>query len=290
MSKILTVNNLTKKYGEKIVLNGISFSLEKGEVCGFLGPNGAGKTTTMKIIVNLLEKTSGDIIYDDNIKISYLQDVPEFYDFYKVNEYLEFLLSLNNDKNLKRIDEILSLVGLKKEQDKQIKKLSRGLRQRLGIASSIINNPDILILDEPVSALDPMGRKEIFDLIEKLKGDMSIIFSSHILSDAQRICDQVIIIDNGNILLDKKIEEIALNNNILTIDFINEEDVKSFKKAYKKDIDINKNIVEIETSDINNTQFEIFNILSKNKINVNSISIKKNSLEEIFVSEVKRHE
>ena len=232
MSKILTVNNLTKKYGEKIVLNGISFSLEKGEVCGFLGPNGAGKTTTMKIIVNLLEKTSGDIIYDDNIKISYLQDVPEFYDFYKVNEYLEFLLSLNNDKNLKRIDEILSLVGLNKERDKQIKKLSRGLRQRLGIASSIINNPDILILDEPVSALDPMGRKEIFDLIEKLKGDMSIIFSSHILSDAQRICDQVIIIDNGNILLDKKIEEIALNNNILTIDFINEEDVKSFKKAY----------------------------------------------------------
>lgn len=290
MSKILTVNNLTKKYGEKIVLNGISFSLEKGEVCGFLGPNGAGKTTTMKIIVNLLEKTSGDIIYDDNVKISYLQDVPEFYDFYKVNEYLEFLLSLNNDKNLKRIDEILSLVGLKKEQDKQIKKLSRGLRQRLGIASSIINNPDILILDEPVSALDPMGRKEIFDLIEKLKGDMSIIFSSHILSDAQRICDQVIIIDNGNILLDKKIEEIALNNNILTIDFINEEDVKNFKKSYKKDIDINKNIVEIETSDINNTQFEIFNILSKNKINVNSISIKKNSLEEIFVSEVKRHE
>lgn len=290
MSKILTVNNLTKKYGEKIVLNGISFSLEKGEVCGFLGPNGAGKTTTMKIIVNLLEKTSGDIIYDDNIKISYLQDVPEFYDFYKVNEYLEFLLSLNNDKNLKRIDEILSLVGLNKERDKQIKKLSRGLRQRLGIASSIINNPDILILDEPVSALDPMGRKEIFDLIEKLKGDMSIIFSSHILSDAQRICDQVIIIDNGNILLDKKIEEIALNNNILTIDFINEEDVKNFKKAYKKDIDINKNIVEIETSDINNTQFEIFNILSKNKINVNSISIKKNSLEEIFVSEVKRHE
>ena len=290
MSKILTVNNLTKKYGEKIVLNGISFSLEKGEVCGFLGPNGASKTTTMKIIVNLLEKTSGDIIYDDNIKISYLQDVPEFYDFYKVNEYLEFLLSLNNDKNLKRIDEILSLVGLNKERDKQIKKLSRGLRQRLGIASSIINNPDILILDEPVSALDPMGRKEIFDLIEKLKGDMSIIFSSHILSDAQRICDQVIIIDNGNILLDKKIEEIALNNNILTIDFINEEDVKSFKKAYKKDIDINKNIVEIETSDISNTQFEIFNILSKNKINVNSISIKKNSLEEIFVSEVKRHE
>lgn len=290
MAKILTVNNLTKKYGERLVLNEISFSIEKGEVCGFLGPNGAGKTTTMKIIVNLLDKTSGDIIYDDNIKISYLQDVPQFYEFYTIREYLEFLLSLNSDKDLYKIDEIINLVGLKKERDKQIKKLSRGLRQRLGIASSIINDPDVLILDEPVSALDPMGRREIFDLIKKLKGKMSIIFSSHILSDAERICDQVIIIDNGKILLDKKISEISLNNNILSIDFIDEKDIQKFKKSYKKDILINNNVVEIETDDIKSTEFEIFDILSSKKININSISIKKNSLEDIFVSEVTKNE
>lgn len=289
MAKVLEIKNLTKKYGDKVILNEISFSLEKGEVCGFLGPNGAGKTTTMKIIVDLLEKTSGEIKYDKDIKIAYLQDVPQFYEFYTIKEYLEFLLSLNK-KDFNKIDEILGLVGLKKEKDKQIKKLSRGLRQRVGIAASIINEPDILILDEPVSALDPIGRKEIFDLIQKLKGKMSIIFSSHILSDVERICDQIIIINNGHILLDKKISDISLDNNILTIDFINEDDVKKFKKEYKKDININNNIVEIQTDDINNTQLKIFEILLNKKINVNYISIKKRNLEEIFVSEVNKNE
>lgn len=289
MEKILDIKKLTKKYGDKVILNEISFSLEKGEVCGLLGPNGAGKTTTMKIIVDLLEKTSGEIIYDKDIKIAYLQDVPQFYEFYTIKEYLEFLLSLNK-KNFDRVDDILGLVGLKNEKNKEIKKLSRGLRQRVGIAASIINEPDILILDEPVSALDPIGRKEIFDLIQKLKGKMSIIFSSHILSDVERVCDQIIIINKGNILLNKKISEIALDNNILTIDFINEEDTTKFKKQYKGDITTNGNTLEIKTDDINSTELEIFSILASKKINVNSISIKKNNLEEIFVSEVNKNE
>lgn len=290
MAKVLEIKNLTKKYGNKVILDNISFSLEKGKVCGFLGPNGAGKTTTMKIIVDLLEKDGGQILYDNATKISYLQDVPQFYEFYTISEYLEFLLSLNDNSDLKKIDEVLKLVGLTKEKDKVIKRLSRGLRQRLGIAASIINDPDILILDEPVSALDPIGRKEIFDLINKLKGKMSIIFSSHILSDAERICDQIIIIDCGKILLDKKVNEISISTNKLIIEFMNGEDLDKFKKKYGKEIEVNSNLVEIESDDINNEQLIIFDILLKNKICVNSIDIKKQGLEDIFVSEVSKNE
>lgn len=290
MAKVLEIKNLTKKYGNKVILDNISFSLEKGKVCGFLGPNGAGKTTTMKIIVDLLEKDGGQILYDNATKISYLQDVPQFYEFYTISEYLEFLLSLNDNNDLKKIDEVLKLVGLTKEKDKVIKRLSRGLRQRLGIAASIINDPDILILDEPVSALDPIGRKEIFDLINKLKGKMSIIFSSHILSDAERICDQIIIIDGGKILLDKKVNEISISTNKLIIEFMNGEDLDKFKKKYGKEIEVNSNLVEIESDDINNEQLIIFDILLKSKICVNSIDIKKQGLEDIFVSEVSKNE
>lgn len=290
MAKVLEIKNLTKKYGNKVILDNISFSLEKGKVCGFLGPNGAGKTTTMKIIVDLLEKDGGQILYDNATKISYLQDVPQFYEFYTISEYLEFLLSLNDNSDLKKIDEVLKLVGLTKEKDKVIKRLSRGLRQRLGIAASIINDPDILILDEPVSALDPIGRKEIFDLINKLKGKMSIIFSSHILSDAERICDQIIIIDGGKILLDKKVNEISISTNKLIIEFMNGEDLDKFKKKYGKEIEVNSNLVEIESDDINNEQLIIFDILLKSKICVNSIDIKKQGLEDIFVSEVSKNE
>ncbi len=290
MAKVLEIKNLTKKYGNKVILDNISFSLEKGKVCGFLGPNGAGKTTTMKIIVDLLEKDGGQILYDNATKISYLQDVPQFYEFYTISEYLEFLLSLNDNNDLKKIDEVLKLVGLTKEKDKVIKRLSRGLRQRLGIAASIINDPDILILDEPVSALDPIGRKEIFDLINKLKGKMSIIFSSHILSDAERICDQIIIIDGGKILLDKKVNEISISTNKLIIEFMNGEDLDKFKKKYGKEIEVNSNLVEIESDDIKNEQLIIFDILLKSKICVNSIDIKKQGLEDIFVSEVSKNE
>ena len=289
MTKILEIKNLVKKYGSKKVLDDVSFSLEKGCVCGFLGPNGAGKTTTMKIIVGLLEKTSGEVIKQDDVSISYLQDVPQFYEFYSVYEYLDFLLDLKNDDDKSRIDKVLELVGLSKHKSTIIKKLSRGLRQRVGIASSIINKPDILILDEPVSALDPIGRKEIFDLIDKLSGNMTIIFSSHILSDAEKICDQIIIIDSGKILMNKKVNEIELDNNILKIEFNNEKDLNKFVKKYKDVLNKYDNTVEIEAVDIKKTQEKIFNILLELSLVVSSISIKKNTLEEIFISEVSKN-
>ena len=290
MTKILEVKNLVKTYKNKVVLDNISFSLEKGCVCGFLGPNGAGKTTTMKIIVDLISKTSGDVLYDKSITLSYLQDVPQFYEFYSVYEYLDFLLDLDGCKDKRRIDEILELVGLSKQKSVIIKKLSRGLRQRVGIASSIINNPDILILDEPVSALDPIGRKEIFDLIGKLKGNMTIIFSSHILSDVEKICDQIIIIDSGKILLDKNVKDLSFDNNIVMVEFNNNDDAKKFEKKFKKISIVEDNIVEIKSDDVNKLQQKIFKVLLDEQLIVNSICIKKSTLEEIFISEVSKNE
>ena len=288
MSKILSVENLTKTYHTERVLDHVSFEIEAGSVVGLLGPNGAGKTTTMKIIMDLVPKTSGQVHYDDKMKIIYLQDVPEFYDFYQVKEFLWFILELNhfNEDKKSKIEETLKLVGLENEKDKRVKSLSRGLRQRLGIASSIIMSPDILILDEPVSALDPIGRKEVFDLIGKLKGKMSIIFSSHILSDIERICDHVILLDKGTILLNKSINDIQLDERVLMIEFSEAEGVRIFKDKWNEDVEISNKTVSIVTKDLVQTQGSVFEILQREMLLVESVHIKKVNLEDVFLKEV----
>ena len=191
MSSILRLDKVTKMYDDKVVVSNASFEVEKGKVYGLLGPNGAGKTTIMKIIMNVINCERGSVECSDGLKIKYLQDVPQFYEFYTINEYLNFILDISHYK-----------------KDKGIKKLSRGLRQKVGIASTIIDEPDVLILDEPVSALDPFGRKEMFDIIVSLKGKVTIIFSSHILTDIERVCDHVLLINKGKIILDKDIKDI----------------------------------------------------------------------------------
>lgn len=288
MSKILTVENISKIYHSTKVLNNISFEIEAGSVVGLLGPNGAGKTTTMKIIMDLIPKSSGRVIYDSNIRIIYLQDVPEFYDFYQVKEYLKFILELNQFKGDKKskIEETVKLVGLESELNKRIKSLSRGLRQRLGIASSIIMNPDVLILDEPVSALDPIGRKEVFDLISQLKGQMSIIFSSHILSDIERICDHIILVDKGNILLDKSMSDIQLDDRILIVEFYELESAKIFMNEWNDDAEITGKTISIMTKNLVEAQKKIFEILHKKELLIESVHLKKVDLEDVFLKEV----
>lgn len=288
MSSILSVKDLTKTYKSVCVLNKVSFEIEAGSVVGLLGPNGAGKTTTMKIIMDLIPKTSGHVHYDNKTRIIYLQDVPEFYDFYQVKEYLKFILELNRFKGDKKskIEETVKLVGLEAELNKRIKSLSRGLRQRLGIASSIIMNPDVLILDEPVSALDPIGRKEVFDLIGKLKGKMSIIFSSHILSDIERICDHVILLDKGSILINKSISDIQLDDRVLEIEFSDVETLRIFSEEWKDVMEVTDKTISIMTKDLSRTQNKVFEVLHKKELMVESVHLKKINLEDIFLKEV----
>ncbi|MDF2556971.1 MAG: transporter ATP-binding protein [Bacillales bacterium] len=288
MSSILSVENLTKMYKSVCVLNNVSFEIKAGSVVGLLGPNGAGKTTTMKIIMDLIPKTTGRIHYDNKTRIIYLQDVPEFYDFYQVKEYLKFILELNQFKGdiKSKIEETVKLVGLEAELNKRIKSLSRGLRQRLGIASSIIMKPDVLILDEPVSALDPIGRKEVFDLIGQLKGKMSIIFSSHILSDIERICDHVILLDKGSILLNKSISDIQLDDRVLVIEFNDVETLRIFSDEWKETLEIKEKTISITTKNLTQSQNKVFEILHKKGLMVESVHLKKINLEDIFLKEV----
>lgn len=294
MSSILRLDKVTKMYDDKVVVSNASFEVEKGKVYGLLGPNGAGKTTIMKIIMNVINCERGSVECSDGLKIKYLQDVPQFYEFYTINEYLNFILDISHYKKDKdsRINEVLELLNLVEYKDKGIKKLSRGLRQKVGIASTIIDEPDVLILDEPVSALDPFGRKEMFDIIVSLKGKVTIIFSSHILTDIERVCDHVLLINKGKIILDKDIKDITLEKNTLVVNFKNRDDLMRIKEKLEYPSCFSERIkdcLEIDCEDVSKCQKDIFKLLMDNDVVANCISLKKENLEEIFLREVKNN-
>lgn len=217
---ILTVNNLTKRFDTKTVVEDLSFTVAEHSVFGFLGPNGSGKTTTMNMILGLLKPTDGTITvcgehvtYGEtrtNRFIGYLPDVPQFYDFMSAYEYLKLcgeITGLSKLEILKKSDELLTLVGLEKERGR-IGSFSRGMKQRLGIAQALLNEPRLLICDEPTSALDPMGRKQILDILHEVKGKTTVVFSTHVLSDVERICDTIAVLHEGKIALSGKLSDI----------------------------------------------------------------------------------
>ncbi len=215
----ITVNNLTKNYGAQKAVDDISFTVNKGEIVGFLGPNGAGKSTTMKIITGYLTASTGSttvcgIAVTENSnetkkKIGYLPEAnPLYYDMY-VREYLDFVTNIHTVKNKKeKIEEVIKTVGLTVEANKKIGQLSKGYKQRVGLAAALIHDPEVLILDEPTTGLDPNQIIEIRELIKKLGADKTVLFSSHILQEVQAICDRVIIINQGKIVADDLLENL----------------------------------------------------------------------------------
>jgi len=209
---ILNVQHISKKYSTQQVLNDISFSAKKGEIIGFLGPNGAGKTTTMKIITGCLDADEGNVFIEKKL-IGYLPEDNPLYEEMYVVEYLEYVAKLYasdvsaNDLK-KQVRTVVEQVGLLPEVHKQISQLSKGYKQRVGLAQAIIHNPDLLILDEPTSGLDPNQIDEIKNLLRELSKDKTILFSSHTLADVASICTRIIIIHKGNIVADKLIDEI----------------------------------------------------------------------------------
>ena len=213
----IKVEGVTKVYGSQKALDNVSFEVKKGEVVGFLGPNGAGKSTMMKIVSCFIPPTSGKVtvggfdILEESMKVremvGYLPESnPLYYDMY-VKEYLDFVCGLYGIKSDRsaRIDEMIQVTGLEREQHKQIGQLSKGYKQRVGIAQAIIHDPEILILDEPTSGLDPNQLVEIRELIRTLGKDKTIMFSSHIMQEVEAVCDRIIIIDKGNIVKDDKV-------------------------------------------------------------------------------------
>lgn len=306
MRTILEVKNLYKSFKGKKVINDLSFNVLRNSIFGFVGRNGAGKTTTMKMIMDFLQPDAGAIIFcgEDitesknkcNRKIGYLPDVPEFYDFYTPMKYLLFCGEISNIRHTeckKKAEELLKLVGLEKESNRKIKGFSRGMKQRLGVAQALLNDPDILICDEPTSALDPIGRKEILDLLQKVKERTTVIFSTHILSDVQRVCDYIGIIENGKIVRYGTIEELIQiagdirikiccanenENNLLLEDAKCE---KEFKNAY---IENNEVYIEIETEE---KMKSLFRWIGEKNYHVNSIRKVEKTLEDIYMEVVK---
>lgn len=220
MADILRISALSKSFGEKKVLTGLDMKVPEHSIFGFIGRNGAGKTTTMKAVLGLLRADAGEIFVCDeqvrfgqtetNRNIGYLPDVPEFYSFMTAREYLALcadIVGIKKEEARGRCEELLETVGLARENGR-IKGFSRGMKQRLGIAQALLGKPRLLICDEPTSALDPIGRSEVLDTLGALRVETTIIFSTHILSDVERICSDVAVLEKGRIVLEGSIDRL----------------------------------------------------------------------------------
>jgi len=301
----IKVQNITKIYGKQKALDNISFEINTGEITGFLGPNGAGKSTMMKIITGFLPANTGNVFVNDiNVNekplaikknIGYLPEHnPLYLDMY-VKEYLQFVASIHikKKKEIKqKVNNIIDLTGIGIEQNKKISALSKGYRQRIGLAQALIHNPDILILDEPTTGLDPNQIEEIRNLIKEIGKEKTVMLSTHIMQEVEAICNKVIIIDKGKIVADEKSsllqEKITNNINVVIIEFD-----KSIKKDNLEQIKSVERVVEHE----NNTWFIeskidirpiLFEFAVKNNLTVLSLQKQEKSLEDVFKTLTKK--
>ncbi len=243
---ILEISHLHKSFGQNKVIKDLNLLVPEHAIFGFIGENGAGKTTTMKMILGLQKPDHGEIRVNDtlvsygqnstNQYIGYLPDVPEFYGYMTPKEYLTLcgqITGMKKEDIKKKSEELLTLVGLK-TANKRIHSFSRGMKQRLGIAQALLNSPKLLICDEPTSALDPVGRKEILDILYNVKEHTTVLFSTHILADVDRICDHIAFLHDGTIALKGTIDEIKSmrTGNSIEIDFYTADDTKLFTSLY----------------------------------------------------------
>lgn len=305
--KMIKVADLVKNYRNVEALKSISFEVDKGSVFGFIGRNGAGKTTTMNILTGLMRFNSGKIFIKgkDFLKhkheliksIGYLPETPAFYNYMNAYQYLNFMrniIGFDFEKSGKYIKNLLEMVKLTKKAKRRIGGYSRGMKQRLALAVAFMNNPEILFLDEPASALDPEGRMEMLELIESLKNDRITIFiSTHILNDAERVCDKICIIDEGKIILTENLSQLYKTyiQPIFDIEFEEEPEnevdqlkrlswIESIKKKGKK--------VSLYVRDVDHAKKEVLKEISKLKINISSYQIRKSTLEDIFIRMIKK--
>ncbi len=294
----IEVKNLLKQYGEQKAVNSISFKVDKGEIVGFLGPNGAGKSTTMKIITGYLQQTGGEAwVCGINVaeqpletkkKIGYLPELNAlYYDMY-VREYLGFVAEVHQVTNSKtKIEEVIALTGLTVESKKRIGQLSKGYKQRVGLAAALIHDPEVLILDEPTSGLDPNQIIEIREVIKKQGKDKTVLFSSHILQEVEAICDRVIIINKGNLVADDKLSNLRKTSsvsNLIRVSFredINQQLLKNLSAA-KTVTKHDANNWQLTTDDSDQLRKQIMELSLQHNLNIVSLQSENQSLEDVF--------
>ncbi len=296
---ILQITNLQKSFGDKAVLKGLELSVPENSIFGFIGKNGAGKTTTMKMVLGLMKPDCGEIMVagepvtygqtKTNRHIGYLPDVPEYYSFMNAKEYLTFcgeITGMKKEEIRPRVTELLDLVGLGSEKHR-IKGFSRGMKQRLGIAQALLSRPKLLICDEPTSALDPVGRKEILDILLAVREQTTVLFSTHILTDVERICTDVAFLNDGVVTMQGKLSEIKAGYR--TEKYLLETELESaapnIVKAFSDCKQIGSNRVEFYEKD--HTLFEVLQYIANEKIGMLKIERMEPSLESLFMEVVK---
>lgn len=294
----ITVSNLTKTYGAQKAVNNISFSINKGEIVGFLGPNGAGKSTTMKIITGYIEADAGsaavcgETVSTNSLntkkKIGYLPEAnPLYFDMY-VREYLEFVAGVHGIANKKeKIEAAIETVKLKLEANKKIGQLSKGYKQRVGIAAALIHDPEVLILDEPTSGLDPNQIIEIREVIKGLGKNKTVMFSSHILQEVEAMCDRVIIINRGNIVADDLLSNLQKANagqQQVNVEFKEAVDMEWLKKmdGVSSVENIQSSLFNIQCSNAEGLKKQILQLALDKNLNIVSLQSNEQSLEEVF--------
>lgn len=292
---VLAIQNLKKNFGSKEVLCGLDLSVPEHSIFGFIGKNGAGKTTTMKAILGLLKPDSGEICVmgekvhfgqtSTNRYIGYLPDVPEFYSYMTPLEYLNLcgeVSRMNQSDIMTRSKELLELVGLDRER-RRIKGFSRGMKQRLGIAQALLNCPKLLICDEPTSALDPAGRKEILDILLAVKEQTTVLFSTHILSDVERICTEAAFLHDGKIAMQGSIAELRnkRSSDGFLVETEQKKDADTLIKVFGDLQRTEQNVLVFHGS--GNRFFSIIQYVAENKIPIQRIERIEPTLESLFL-------
>ncbi len=288
---------MTKTFKGKIAVNNFSMELQSGECVGLIGPNGAGKSTLIKVISDIIDPNAGKVLLNGKKiskmkrEIGYLPQYPNFFHWMTAKETLAFmgqLSGLKKEELTNSISEILTKVGLRGEENSKVGTFSGGMKQRLGIAQALLHKPSLIVMDEPVSALDPIGRREVLDLIEEIKKETTILLSTHILSDAEEICERFVIIKDGTKIEDTTITELLNRNSenklIVEITAKNQKWIDVVKKLpYVKEVEVIGNKVKIKVENIESNK----NILLKNalehEVDIVKFEINKDTLEEIFL-------
>ncbi len=293
----IQVNALTKIYGQQKAINNISFSISKGEIVGFLGPNGAGKSTTMKIVTGYLlqdggtAKVCGIDVKEKPVevkkKIGYLPEAnPLYYEMY-VKEYLQFVAGVYEVKNRRSaINKIIELTGLSGEYKKKIGQLSKGYKQRVGLAATLVHDPEVLILDEPTSGLDPNQIVEIRNLIKEQGKNKTVLFSTHILQEVQAICDRIIIIHNGELVADDALSALqqSMQSNVVKVSFKEVLDMQAFRQlsSVTNITRENEHAWKLKTDNPTEARKQLLELALKENLNIVSLQTEGSNLEEIF--------
>ena len=301
----IRIENLVKTYGAVRALDGLSLEVEQGSIFGFLGPNGAGKTTTIRILTGLAHPSGGhasvagvEIGHNGALarRIGYLPEEPAFYGWMTAQEFLEYmgqLFGLSAAARRKRAGELLEKVGLGEVRKRRIRGFSRGMRQRLGIAQALVNQPEVLFLDEPASALDPAGRRDVLELIAGLRGQCTVFMSTHILADVERVCDTVGIIHKGRMLRVARQEELtaAYALPVFRVDVAGNGNQplaawaeKIGREEMVEQVQVDGNAVRIRVRDVENARGWLLHALAESGLAVERFEAVKPSLEEVFLN------